>query len=300
MEDAAQETANIFKAIHPVEYARKFAEQGVRTDGRGFNDFRKTVLQEGSIDTADGSAMVKIGNTSVVCGIKAELANPPAEEPNCGWLVPNVTISQASSASVPDGPPSSQAQALSVWISDLLNDSVVDRKQLCLCEGRLCWVLYVDIYVLNNDGCLADASTLSLFGALRSLRLPQLTQVSPEDQELPKIISQRKISLKVNKYPFATSFGIWEGKIMVDATSEEEEVCSTSILVAVTPSDKAGNGNVVHALTKPSPACIHHLTADASSTSASVSEIRTCIAKASKRANALQQLVDTFLANKGS
>lgn len=33
--------------------------------------FRDTLLNLCSIHTADGSAVVKIGNTSVICGIKA-------------------------------------------------------------------------------------------------------------------------------------------------------------------------------------------------------------------------------------
>jgi RNase PH-related exoribonuclease len=43
----------------------------VRPDGRSLQEFRPVSINVGSIKTAEGSAIVKIGNTVVVCGIKA-------------------------------------------------------------------------------------------------------------------------------------------------------------------------------------------------------------------------------------
>jgi exosome complex component RRP43 len=48
-----------------------FKSQDVRPDGRGLQKFRPVSINVGSIRTAEGSAIVKIGNTTVVCGIKA-------------------------------------------------------------------------------------------------------------------------------------------------------------------------------------------------------------------------------------
>lgn len=57
--------------IHPVKYYRDFLNHDVRPDGRELNQFRPIVINVNSIGTSDGSAIVKIGNTTVVCGIKA-------------------------------------------------------------------------------------------------------------------------------------------------------------------------------------------------------------------------------------
>ena len=40
----------------------------------------------GSVSTADGSALVRMGNTTIVCGVKAEIAEPELEKPNEGYL----------------------------------------------------------------------------------------------------------------------------------------------------------------------------------------------------------------------
>src|SRR5882757_6997867 len=40
----------------------------------------------GSISTADGSALVRMGDTTVVCGVKAEIAEPDLDLPEQGFL----------------------------------------------------------------------------------------------------------------------------------------------------------------------------------------------------------------------
>ncbi len=40
----------------------------------------------GSISTADGSALVRMGNTTVICGVKAEIAEPDLDSEEEGFL----------------------------------------------------------------------------------------------------------------------------------------------------------------------------------------------------------------------
>ena len=42
----------------------------VRTDGRQFLEARESLLNCNSVSTADGSSLIKIGNTTAICGIK--------------------------------------------------------------------------------------------------------------------------------------------------------------------------------------------------------------------------------------
>lgn len=44
------------------------------------------VCISGSISTADGSALVRLGETTVVCGIKAEIAEPELDAPTTGFI----------------------------------------------------------------------------------------------------------------------------------------------------------------------------------------------------------------------
>jgi exosome complex RNA-binding protein Rrp42 (RNase PH superfamily) len=59
------------RAINPVKYLRNYLEKSIRSDGRELLEFRPTIINVDSISKADGSALVKIGSTTVICGIKA-------------------------------------------------------------------------------------------------------------------------------------------------------------------------------------------------------------------------------------
>lgn len=57
--------------IDPQKYYRDVLAHEIRPDGRSLNEFRPMSINVKSLSNADGSAIVKIGNTTVVCGIKA-------------------------------------------------------------------------------------------------------------------------------------------------------------------------------------------------------------------------------------
>lgn len=40
----------------------------------------------GSISTANGSALVRMGNTTIVCGVKAEISEPELDRDGDGFL----------------------------------------------------------------------------------------------------------------------------------------------------------------------------------------------------------------------
>lgn len=50
------------------------------------------MLTMGAVSTADGSAMVKLGDTVTVCGIKAEVTRPPPNKQHSGVLLANVQL----------------------------------------------------------------------------------------------------------------------------------------------------------------------------------------------------------------
>ncbi|CAG2062222.1 unnamed protein product, partial [Timema podura] len=141
----------------------------IRPDGRGLLKFRPVAINIGSISTADGSAIVKIGNTAVVCGIKLELVAPTPAEPDVGYLVPNVELPPLCSPKFRPGPPSDQAQVSGHFVAELIASSgCIDLHQLCIAPEKMCWVLYCDILCINHDGALLDACIAALIAALRT------------------------------------------------------------------------------------------------------------------------------------
>ncbi len=122
----------------------------VRPNGRKLDEFRAPTVHTGSLSHAEGSAVVRFGDTAVVCGVKAEIllasdvpgsadgvgAGSGEERPQDvtrtrGLLVPNVELATGCSpAHLPGQPPSPLAQSLAVRILSLLYSSEIVREDL--------------------------------------------------------------------------------------------------------------------------------------------------------------------------
>ncbi|XP_066506489.1 exosome complex component RRP43 isoform X4 [Hoplias malabaricus] len=198
-----------FKTAEPLEYHRSFLKENCRPDGRELGEFRLTTLNIGSINTADGSALVKIGNTTVICGIKAELAAPSTDAPDKGYIVPNVDLPPLCSSRFRPGPPGEQAQAASQFIADVIDGSkIIKKEELCIEKSKLCWVLYCDIICLDYDGNLLDACVITLLAALKNIQLPTVT--INKETDLADVDIQHKRHLHINKQPVASTFAVFD------------------------------------------------------------------------------------------
>lgn len=78
--------AATFKRLHPVAYLERFLSEYIREDGRAFEQAREVQCNVGAITTAAGSALVRLGQTTIVCGVKAEIAKPELARPKDGFL----------------------------------------------------------------------------------------------------------------------------------------------------------------------------------------------------------------------
>uniref|UniRef100_A0A672N628 Ribosomal RNA-processing protein 43 n=1 Tax=Sinocyclocheilus grahami TaxID=75366 RepID=A0A672N628_SINGR len=236
-----------------------------------------TFPAECSISTADGSALVKIGNTTVICGIKAELTMPPSDAPNKGYIVPNVDLPPLCSSRFRPGPPGEQAQAASQFIADVIESSdLINREELCIEKSKLCWVLYCDIMCLDYDGNLLDACIIVLLAALKNARLPEVT--INKETDLAEVDIQKKRHLKINRHPVGSSFVIFDDSIIIVDPTAEEESLSTALLTVVT--DEEDRLCAVH---KPG------------GTSLSGEKLQHCINRAITRNKEISKLVDKVI-----
>ncbi|KAG8689455.1 hypothetical protein FRC11_002513 [Ceratobasidium sp. 423] len=112
--------ASTFQRLHPRTYFERFIAEGYRPDGRKADSWRDVRVNVGSISTANGSSLVRIGDSTIVCGVKAEIAEPDLEEPNEGFIVPNLDLPAICSPKFRPGPPAEEAQMLSEKINDIL------------------------------------------------------------------------------------------------------------------------------------------------------------------------------------
>ncbi|KIJ49546.1 hypothetical protein M422DRAFT_59277 [Sphaerobolus stellatus SS14] len=224
---------SVFQRLHPRAYLERFLAEGVRPDGREPGSWRDAIANVGSITTADGSALIKMGNTTVVCGVKAEIAEPELDRPEQGFLVPNLDLPAICSPRFKPGPPGEEAQVLSDRLNDVLVSSgIISTSSLCIQPGKSVWVLYVDATCLNYDGNAFDAALLAMVAALKNVRLPKATY----NEETGRTTCSRKITepLQLGTLPFSASFGIFDSAhLLADPTSFEEPLIETFITIIV-------------------------------------------------------------------
>ncbi|XP_048774394.1 exosome complex component RRP43-like [Ostrea edulis] len=229
--------ADDFRTARPKEYFRNFLEQEVRPDGRELGETRTIVINIGCLSTANGSALVKVGNTTVMCGIKAELAKPKTEEPTHGFIVPNVELSPMCSSQFRPGPPGEQAQVLSQFMLEVIkNSNCIDVEKLCVISGRLVWTLHCDVVCVDYDGNVTDACILSLLAALNNTTLPEVSL--NEDTDKVEAFPDRPTALVLQCSPVSSTYAIFDDEILfVDPTAEEENL-ATGQLTVVTANGK--------------------------------------------------------------
>ncbi|XP_067290241.1 exosome complex component RRP43 [Pseudorasbora parva] len=266
-----------FKTAEPLEYHRSFLKENCRPDGRELGEFRPTTLNISSISTADGSAMVKVGNTTVICGIKAELTVPPSDAPDKGYIVPNVDLPPLCSSRIRPGAPGEPAQAASQFIADLIQSSdLINMEELCVEKSKLCWVLYCDIMCLDYDGNLLDACIIVLLAALKNARLPEVTINTETDAA--EVDMQKKRLLKINRHPVGSSFAVFDDSIIIVDPTAEEESLSTALMTVVTDEEER-----LCALHKPG------------GTALSAEKLQHCIRRAVTRHTEIRRLLDRVI-----
>ena len=124
------------------------------------------------VSNTSGSARLRLANTEVLVGIKAEMGTPRPTRPNEGYTEFFVDFSANASPEFEGR----GGEELAVEIASSLatvydHPQVLDYKSLCIISKQCCWVVYVDIVVLECGGNLFDAIGMAVKAALYNTRL---------------------------------------------------------------------------------------------------------------------------------
>lgn len=147
-------------------------QKNIREDGRKPLDYRKITVEYGiSPKSSEGSARVKIGDTEVLAGVKLEIGDPFPDKPDEGTLIVNAELLPLSNPEFESGPPDVAAVELSRVVDRGIRESeAIDFHKLCIKEGEKVWMVFVDIYPINDDGNLYDAACLAAVAALKDAK----------------------------------------------------------------------------------------------------------------------------------
>jgi exosome complex component RRP42 len=79
--------------------------KGERADGRRFDEYREIFIEKEIISKAEGSALVKLGASQVMVGIKMQPGEPFPDAPNRGVIITNAELVPLASPTFEPGPP---------------------------------------------------------------------------------------------------------------------------------------------------------------------------------------------------
>ena len=181
---------------------------------------RPVEIVAGYLVTAEGSALIKVGNTQVICAASVEETVPPfLRNTGKGWvtaeysMLPRAT-GKRTPREVTKGRPSGRTHEIQRLIGRSLR-SVVDFSAL----GER--TVLLDCDVLQADGGTRTASITGAFVAL-SLALRQLVQF--------KVLK----SMPLRDYVAATSVGLVGGVPMLDLCYDEDSQADVDMNVVMT------------------------------------------------------------------
>ena len=202
--------------------------KGKRLDGRELTDYREIKIEQGIIERAEGSAKVLLGRTEVVVGTKIEMGEPFLDTPNEGVLTVNAELVPLASPGFEPGPPDETSIELARIVDRGIRESkAIDLGKLCIEPGKKVFVVFVDVYVLNHDGNLIDASALAAMSALLNTKM---AKYEVEDGEVK--IKPGYEPLPLRKHPITVTCAKIGGELVVDPWLEEEQVMDARISMA--------------------------------------------------------------------
>jgi len=214
-------------------------EANFRVDGRRRDEVRPMVLETGLVSHASGSCHLRLANTDILVGVKAELETPLPGAPDLGRIEFFVDCAANATPAFEGRGGESLATSISRVLSRAYSaPGTLDLASLCVLPGSTCWILYVDILVLECGGSLTDAVSTAVKAALATARLPKV-QVTAVDGGTPEIEVDDDpgafTRLSVSRAPLLVTATRIGNHAIVDCTPEEETCSSCSLIIGVSP-----------------------------------------------------------------
>lgn len=275
-----------FRRLFPLRFYERHLTESIRPDARPLGRARDTTIALGAVASADGSALAKIGSTTMLAAIKMEVMTPSLELPDEGCIAIDFHMPPICSPIVRPGRPAEAAPVVSKQLSDTISSSgMINLKELSLVSGKAAWMAYLDIYCLDADGALFDAALLSAVAAFSHLQIPavslnddgKIVVVSEENggKLEEDSVNKEKRKLTLRSIPFSLTCILHKNYILADPTAEEESIMETLVTVVL---DSASQ---LVSLYKPGGPVLAYTSA-----------VQDCVALTRQRVKELQKILD--------
>ena len=192
----------------------------MRSDGRRADEARPLIITPGFLPTAEGSALIEVGHTKVVCAASVEQTVPTfLRGTGKGWVTAEYAmLPRSTSTRTPREVSRGRVGGRTSEIQRLIGRCLRSVTDLDTLGER---TIYIDCDVLQADGGTRTASITGGWVAL-ALALKQMV----EFQMIP--------AMPLGRYLASTSVGIVDGAPLLDLCYEEDSRADVDMNVAMT------------------------------------------------------------------
>ena len=196
----------------------------MRSDQRHAGDLRPVEIVTGYLVTAEGSALIRVGNTQVICAASIEDTVPPfLRNSGKGWITAEYSmLPRATSKRTPREVTKGRASGRTHEIQRLIGRSMRSVVDLAAFGER---TVMLDCDVLQADGGTRTASITGAFVAM-AVAFNQLIRYGAIKRS------------PLRDYVAATSVGIVRGTPMLDLCYEEDSQADVDMNVVMTGGGK--------------------------------------------------------------
>ncbi|MCC7570255.1 exosome complex protein Rrp42 [Candidatus Micrarchaeota archaeon] len=201
-------------------------KKGKRLTDRDFFDYREINIEKDVIDTAAGSALVRIGETQVLAAIKFAVGEPYSDRPDEGVFSTNAEFVPFANPSFESGPPDENSIELARVVDRAIRSAeIVDVKSFVLDDGKVL-MMFIDLWILDDQGNITDAAGLAAMGALLCTKIPKY--------ENGVLVREGKLKdLAPKGIVTSHTFGKIADKLYVDAVLDEDVASEGKITYGV-------------------------------------------------------------------
>jgi ribonuclease PH len=195
-----------------------------RSDNRAPEQLRRVTITPEFIGTAEGSVLIEVGNTRVICTASIEEVVPPfMRNTGKGWITSEYSMLPRSTLTrTPREVVKGRASGRTHEIQRLIGRSLRAVTDLARLGERTIWI---DCDVIQADGGTRTASITGAFVAL-GLALEKLVQAGTLN------------SVPLKDFVAAVSVGIVDGEVLLDLCYEEDSRADVDMNFVMTAAGK--------------------------------------------------------------
>lgn len=190
----------------------------VRLDGRKHDELRKVKIHRNYLKFPEGSCLIELGNTKVICTASIEESVPPfLRNTGNGWVTAEYgMLPRSCNSRIPRGKDSGRTAEIQRLVGRCMR-AVTDTKAF---GERTIWL---DCDVIQGDGGTRTAaitgSFIALADALNKLKKDKLVKKIP-----------------LSDFVAATSVGIFDGEALLDLVYSEDSRAEVDMNIVMTGS----------------------------------------------------------------